>query len=44
VTAELVSVRWDHALAVILKNQGLGMELDGRIITVATPARLLRAQ
>ena len=35
VTAELVDVRWDHALAVILKTQGLGMELDGRILTVA---------
>ena len=40
VTAELVEVRWDHALAVILKTQGLGMELDGRILTVARPARL----
>ena len=40
VTAELVEVRWDHALAVILKTQGLGMELNGRILTVAAPARL----
>jgi hypothetical protein len=40
VTAELVGVRWDAALAVILKTQGLAMELDGRILTVATPARL----
>jgi type II secretory pathway component HofQ len=40
VTAELVGVRWDHALAVILKTQGLGMELDGRILTVAEPRRL----
>jgi type II secretory pathway component HofQ len=43
VTAELVDVRWDHALAVILKTQGLGMELDGRILTVATPRRLTGA-
>jgi hypothetical protein len=40
VTAELVDVRWDHALAVILKTQGLGMEIDGRLLTVAAPARL----
>ena len=43
VTAELSNVRWDHALAVILKTQGLGMELDGRIVTVAPPRRLLRS-
>ncbi|HEX2463037.1 MAG TPA: hypothetical protein VHR17_00350 [Thermoanaerobaculia bacterium] len=43
VTAELVDVRWDHALAVILKTQGLAMELDGRILTVATPRRLMGA-
>ena len=43
VTAELASVRWDHALAVILKTQGLGMELDGRILTVAQPRRFLGA-
>ena len=41
VTAELVNVRWDHALAAILKTQGLGMELNGRILTVAPPARLI---
>jgi type II secretory pathway component HofQ len=40
VTAELVNVRCDHALSVILKTQGLGMEIDGRILTVAAPARL----
>ena len=40
VTAELVDVRWDHALAAILKTQGLGMELNGRILTVAPPKRL----
>ena len=40
VTAELVEVRWDHALAVIVKTQGLGMEIDGRVLTVAAPARL----
>lgn len=43
VTAELVNVRWDHALAAILKTQGLAMELDGRILTVATPRRLMGA-
>lgn len=41
VTAELVDVRWDRALAVILKTQGLAMELDGRILTVAPPRRLM---
>src|SRR5262245_21776752 len=41
VSAELVNVRWDHALAVILKTHGLGMEIDGRILTVAPPARLM---
>ena len=40
VTAELRDVRWDRALAVILKTHGLAMELDGRIVTVAPPARL----
>ena len=40
VTAELENVPWDRALAVILKTQGLGMELDGRVIIVAPPARL----
>jgi type II secretory pathway component HofQ len=40
VTAELVNVRWDHALAVILRTQGFAMEIDGRIVTVAPPARL----
>ena len=44
VTAELTSVRWDHALAAILKMNGLAMELDGRILTVAQPARLREAQ
>jgi type II secretory pathway component GspD/PulD (secretin) len=44
VTAELVDVRWDHALAVILKTQGLAMELDGRILTVATPQRWVPAK
>jgi type II secretory pathway component HofQ len=43
VTAELVDVRWDHALAVILKTHGLAMELDGRILTVAEPRRILGA-
>src|SRR5262245_11503049 len=44
VTAELVDVRWDHALAVILKTQGLAMELDGRILTVAEPRRLIETR
>jgi type II secretory pathway component HofQ len=44
VTAELNEVRWDHALGAILKMNGLAMELDGRILTVAQPARLLEAQ
>jgi type II secretory pathway component HofQ len=43
VTAELVDVRWDRALAVILKTQGLAMELDGRILTVAEPRVLAGA-
>jgi type II secretory pathway component HofQ len=44
VTAELIDVRWDHALAVILKTQGLAMELDGRILTVAPPRRLMETR
>jgi hypothetical protein len=40
VTAELEDVPWDQALAVILKINGLAMELDGRIITIAPPSRL----
>jgi type II secretory pathway component GspD/PulD (secretin) len=41
VTAELHDVRWDQALAVILKINGLAMEIDGRVVAVAPPARLL---
>ena len=41
VTAELVNVRWDQALSAILRTQGLGMEIDGRILTVAPPVRLI---
>jgi type II secretory pathway component HofQ len=39
VTAELRDVPWDRALAVILKTQGLAMELDGRVVVVASPSR-----
>jgi type IV pilus assembly protein PilQ len=37
VTVELHDVPWDHALSVILKTHGLGAELDGRVLSVATP-------
>lgn len=40
VTAELTEVAWDRALAVIVKTNGLGVELDGRVVTVAPPSRL----
>ncbi|HVR29254.1 MAG TPA: secretin and TonB N-terminal domain-containing protein [Thermoanaerobaculia bacterium] len=43
VTAELHDVPWHRALAVILRTQGLGMEIDGRVVTVAPPARLYGA-
>lgn len=43
VTAELHDVPWHRALAVILKINGLGMELDGNVIAVAPPARLYAA-
>ena len=34
VTVELHDVPWDQALSVILKSQGLGAELDGRVLSV----------
>lgn len=43
VTVELQDVPWDQALSVILKTHRLGAEIDGRILTVAPPSRLLAA-
>ncbi len=35
VTVELHDVPWDQALSVILKAHGLGIEVDGRVLSVA---------
>ena len=34
VTVELRDVRWQHALAVILRTHGLAAEIDGRIVAI----------
>src|SRR6266545_549126 len=41
VTLRLHDVPWDQALDVILRINGLGYVLEGNILRVATPARLL---
>jgi type IV pilus assembly protein PilQ len=41
VTLRLHEVPWDQALDVILKINGLGYVLEGNILRVGTPARLL---
>jgi type II secretory pathway component HofQ len=41
VTPRLHEVPWDQALDVILKINGLGYVLEGNILRVGTPARLL---
>ncbi len=41
VTLRLHDVPWDQALDVILKINGLGYVLEGNILRVGTPARLL---
>ncbi len=41
VTVRLENVPWDQALDVILRTNGLGYVLEGRILRVAAPAKLL---
>ncbi len=41
VTVRLNDVPWDQALDVILRINGLGYILEGKILRVGTPARLL---
>jgi type IV pilus assembly protein PilQ len=41
VTLRLRDVPWDQALDVILRTNGLGYVLEGNILRVGTPARLL---
>jgi type IV pilus assembly protein PilQ len=41
VTVRLTDVPWDQALDVILRINGLGCVLEGNILRVGTPARLL---
>ncbi|HSS45540.1 MAG TPA: secretin and TonB N-terminal domain-containing protein [Thermoanaerobaculia bacterium] len=41
VTVCLENVPWDQALDVILRTNGLGYVLEGRILRIATPAKLL---
>jgi type IV pilus assembly protein PilQ len=40
VTIRLNDVRWDQALDVILRSNGLGCVIDGNVLRVGTPARL----
>jgi type IV pilus assembly protein PilQ len=40
VTIRLNDVRWDQALDVILRSNGLGYVIDGNVLRVGTPARL----
>jgi type IV pilus assembly protein PilQ len=40
VTVRLQNVPWDQALDVILRMNGLGYTLEGRILRTGTPARL----
>ncbi|MEM8993175.1 MAG: secretin and TonB N-terminal domain-containing protein [Acidobacteriota bacterium] len=42
VTVELEDVPWDQAMAVILRTQGLGMEISGGTVRIGTQAELLR--
>ena len=39
VTLELEDVPWDQALHVILKTHRLGLEVDGRIVSIAPASR-----
>jgi type IV pilus assembly protein PilQ len=40
VTMRLEDVRWEDALDVVLRSNGYASEIEGRIVRVATPARL----
>jgi len=40
VTIRLNDVRWDQALDVILRANGLGYVIEGNVLRVGTPARL----
>jgi len=40
VTIRLNEVRWDEALDVILRSNGLGYVIDGNVLRIGTPARL----
>lgn len=42
VTVELHDVPWDQALYVILKSQGLGMEVSGNVWSLTSAERLYR--
>lgn len=41
VTVRLENVRWDQALDVILRANGLGYVLEGNVVRVAAPGKLL---
>ena len=41
VTVQLHDVPWDQALDLILRMNGLGYVLEGRILRVGKPAKLL---
>lgn len=38
VTMRLEDVRWQDALEVVLRSNGLGSEIHGRVVRVGTPA------
>jgi type IV pilus assembly protein PilQ len=40
VTMRLEDVRWQDALDVVLRSNGFAAEIEGRIVRVATPAKL----
>ena len=42
VTVELKNVPWDQALYVILKSNGLGMEVDGNVLSMLPVEKLYR--
>jgi type II secretory pathway component HofQ len=44
VTMRLEDVRWQDALDVVLRSNGYAAQIDGRIVRVATPAKLAGEQ
>ena len=40
VTMRLEDVRWQDALDVVLRSNGFAAQIEGRVVRVATPAKL----